>query len=91
MDKWKDKLPGGYADDRKPENFPKKQMKMGRKVEHEHTDDPKIADEISMDHLEEIPDYYDRLEEMEDEAKKEHQFRNVEESFDRKLDKALGL
>jgi len=91
MPEHKDRLPGGFADKRQPKDFNKTQMKMGRKVEYEHTNDPKIADEISMDHLEEIPDYYDRLEDMEDKAKEEGQFRNVEESFAQRLDKALGL
>jgi hypothetical protein len=91
MPKHKDNIPGGYADKRQPRNFPKDQMKMGRKVEYEHTNDPKIADEISMDHLEEIPDYYDRLEDMEDKAKKEGQLRNVEESLGDKVDRFLEL
>ena len=34
----------------------------------EHTDDPKVALEITMDHLEELPDYYDHLDKMEKEA-----------------------
>jgi hypothetical protein len=32
----------------------------------EHTNDPKIALEIAMDHLMENPNYYDYLEQMED-------------------------
>jgi hypothetical protein len=37
----------------------------------EHTRDIDVATEIALDHLAEIPDYYTRLEEMEDEAKAE--------------------
>lgn len=44
------------------------QIKMGIKVEMEHTKDPYVALEIAMDHLAEIPDYYMRLEKMEKEA-----------------------
>jgi hypothetical protein len=45
------------------------QLKMGIAAEMEHTDDPKIAEKIALDHLAEIPDYYTRLEKMEKEAK----------------------
>ena len=47
------------------------QVKKGLSVESEHTDDPATAREISEDHLEEFPDYYDRLGKMEEEAKAE--------------------
>lgn len=43
----------------------KKQLAKGIKVEFEHTDDVQKATEIAKDHLVELPDYYDRLEEME--------------------------
>jgi hypothetical protein len=49
----------------------KSQIEKGKKVEMEHTDDPKEAELTAMDHLVEIPDYYDRLEKMEEDAKKE--------------------
>jgi len=39
----------------------KKQLAMGVKVEMEHTDDPKEALKIAMDHLREDPLYYDKL------------------------------
>lgn len=41
------------------------QLKKGIKVEAEHTQDHETATEIAMDHLYELPDYYDRLEAME--------------------------
>ena len=44
---------------------------MGIKVEMEHTDDKEKATEITMDHLTEFPDYYDRLEKMEKKAEKD--------------------
>lgn len=37
------------------------QIKKGIEVEKEHTDDPKIALKIAMDHIEEDPRYYDKL------------------------------
>lgn len=49
----------------------KKQIEMGIKVEMEHTDDKEKATEITMDHLTEFPDYYDRLEKMEKKAEKD--------------------
>jgi len=50
--------------------FDPQQIKMGIEVEHEHTDNDALAQQIAKDHLSEIPDYYTRLKIMEDEAKK---------------------
>jgi hypothetical protein len=44
------------------------QLKIGIKIEMEHTDNPKIAEKIARDHLAEIADYYTRLVKMEKEA-----------------------
>jgi hypothetical protein len=41
------------------------QLAKGVKVEMEHTDDERVANEIARDHLSEYPDYYDRLEKVE--------------------------
>jgi len=43
----------------------KKQFKKGIKVEMEHTDKESEAEEITMDHLFEDPNYYDKLEKVE--------------------------
>jgi len=64
-----DIITGGKADKKKPQDFDKEQIKMGLKVEMEHTDDPMVAIEITMDHLTEFPDYYTRLDKMEKQAK----------------------
>lgn len=53
----------------KPEDVDQGELEMGLEVEKEHTDDPRVAEMIALDHLEEIPDYYTRLKRMEDEAK----------------------
>ena len=45
-----------------------KELKMGIKVEMEHTVNEKISEKIARDHLAEIPDYYTRLLKMEKEA-----------------------
>jgi hypothetical protein len=42
-----------------------KQLSKGIKVEKEHTSDERIAREIALDHLSELPDYYDRLQKAE--------------------------
>lgn len=47
-------------------NVIKSQLMKGIKVELEHTSDPKIAKEIALDHIAEKPDYYDRLEDVEE-------------------------
>lgn len=41
------------------------QLAKGIKIEQEHTSDKKAAREIALDHLAELPDYYDRLAKME--------------------------
>lgn len=76
-----DKIKGGKADSLSIEDIAKKhnvtidsikaQIEMGKKIEMEHVNDSDLAKEIAMDHLEEIPDYYTRLNKMEKEAKKE--------------------
>lgn len=44
------------------------QVKIGMKIEKEHTDSDEKARRIALDHLFEIPDYYNRLVKMEKEA-----------------------
>ena len=43
----------------------KKQLSMGMKVEMEHTNNRKRAEEIAMDHLSENPNYYTKLKKVE--------------------------
>ena len=45
-----------------------KEMKMGIKVEMEHTTNSTLSEKIAKDHVAEIPDYYTRLLKMEKEA-----------------------
>ena len=62
--------------------FDVEQFRMGMDVELEHGlhdaatnvtgDDPVITGKIALAHLNEFPDYYTRLERMEEEAKLEH-------------------
>jgi hypothetical protein len=81
--KKEDKIPGGKADkmtandiaDKHKVSVEKieKQISMGVKVEMEHVDDEELAREISLDHLEEMPDYYTRLAKMEKEGGASHE------------------
>lgn len=59
--KWKDRLKGGFADDKTPDDYQDDDMYIGSKIEREHTSNPDIATEIAMDHLERDPEYYDKL------------------------------
>ena len=54
-------LKGGRGDDAKIGDFDPVQVRMGLKVEKEHTDNPRIALKIVLDHLREKKDYYSRL------------------------------
>lgn len=60
----------GKHNDIPDSKFNSKELKMGIKIEAEHTDDSDVAKRIAKDHLFEFPDYYTRLKKMEDEAKK---------------------
>lgn len=76
----KNTIKGGKSDNLSVEDIAKKfnipvskikhQLKLGIKVESEHTKDKQKQREIAMDHLVEIPDYYDRLLDMEKKAEK---------------------
>lgn len=80
---WQDQLQGGLADDKMPENFDPQALIKGLIVELEHTckeahellksnpDAVHKAMEISMDHLTEDPEYYDKLSVMENEGANE--------------------
>jgi hypothetical protein len=78
-----DIIAGGFADGHKAKEYPSKQMEMGQKVEMEHTDTAALAKEIAKDHLEEIPDYYDRLDKMEEVAKQQGKFNEKAEEKDK--------
>lgn len=62
---------GGKADYEPSSKFSMQQLAKGIAIEMEHTDDFNVALEIAKDHLMEFDDYYDRLEDMEEEAKEE--------------------
>ena len=53
-------------------HYNKTQLKLGTKIEMEHTKNPRFASKIAKDHLDEFPDYYTHLIKMENRLKKEH-------------------
>lgn len=53
-----DMIAGGLADEKSPQDYCPVQLAKGLQVEMEHTNNPLIAVEIVMDHLEEDPQYY---------------------------------
>ncbi len=69
--KYQEKLKGGRADGKDITRYELDELIMGIKVEREHTTDKYTALEIATDHLEEFPDYYTRLEDMEEKAEKD--------------------
>jgi hypothetical protein len=89
-----EEIEGGLADDKTVKDIADKhsvnikdivaQIKKGKEVEMEHTDDPNVAIEIAKDHEMEHPFYYDALEDMEKELEEgaklmESFFKNKEE------------
>ena len=63
------------------------QIAKGRKVEREHTSSDAEAKEIARDHLDEFPDYYDRLDKMETQAKKDMKEGRVLRFVDKMINK----
>ena len=60
-----DLIAGGLGDKLTAADVDPEQLRMGIQVEMEHTSDPKIAEEIALDHLAEDPNYYTKLKKME--------------------------
>jgi len=76
--KEKELLPGGLSTNEPDSKYNKEQIEIGTEVERfEHTDNKdtprnnQLGKEIAKDHLEEIPDYYTYLKEMEELAEEE--------------------
>jgi hypothetical protein len=61
-------IPGGKGEGKSVKEFDPEQILMGMRVEMEHTDDPMIALEITIDHLTEDPEYYTTEDTPEDSA-----------------------
>jgi ADP-ribosylglycohydrolase len=66
---FKEQMPGGKGEGKCIDDFDFFALLKGVLVELEHTDDPMLALEITMDHLTESPEYYDYLNDMEEQMK----------------------
>lgn len=58
---WRAQKTGGLANSLPARDFDRDALVRGTVVELEHTSDPLAAMRIAMDHLTELPDYYERL------------------------------
>jgi hypothetical protein len=77
---------------KKYNEYDQDQLAKGVEVEKEHTDDEEICCLIAAHHLDEFPDYYDRLHKMEEEAHAELDKEPKEdEDLGSKLDRAFGV
>lgn len=76
--KVKEYIKGGMARGQPNSKYNKTQLRMGRKVELEHTGNPKIANEIAKDHLEEFPNYYTGLAKLEKKLEKQKRKKVIE-------------
>jgi hypothetical protein len=57
----KNKLKGGKGDRLTPKDVDNKELRVGKKVEHEHSNDKEKQQEVALDHLAEDPKYYSKL------------------------------
>lgn len=88
MNDLEDILPGGLADEMSPLDFDPEQLRMGIEHELEHTNDPQIAREVAMDHLAEDPEYYTKIQQIEETLR--HIISHyIEEQWDRHLDRVI--
>jgi len=82
------KLEGGLGDKTKVKDVDAAQLKMGMKVEMEHTNDSETAKEIALDHLTEDPKYYTKLKEVEKGCDKNKA--ELTKALDNIFEKAVG-
>lgn len=66
----RNRIKGGLGDNVPYSKVNKTQLRMGVRVEMEHTKDSRLAKEIAKDHLTEYPNYYTELQKMEKKMKK---------------------
>jgi hypothetical protein len=95
------KVKGGLADKLTTKDIAEKfgvsvtkierELRMGIPVELEHTKDKSVAKDIAMDHLAEMPDYYTRLNKLEDTAIKFWDKKKIKESLRENLNSFLYL
>lgn len=92
VNKAKEEFQGGVGDFRPDSDFDAEQLKIGTKIEFEHTHDKDKAKEIAKDHLTESPDYYRELKVMEDKLEdKGKEKKSMNKSLQRIQDLAKAL
>lgn len=97
----KNTIKGGKADKMSVEDIAKKfnvsvdkikaQLEKGIEIEKEHTSDKEKATEIAMDHVTEFPDYYDRIEKMEKDAKQKWEISETKKFIKQRLKESFKL
>ena len=87
-----EKIVGGKGDCKDDDDFNKKQLRMGKKVEREHTKSKRAAGEIARDHLAENKKYYSKLKRagLADELEKDGS-EKITESFFNELRMLTGI
>ena len=63
------RIPGGKGDKKDPRDVDPIQLGKGIQHEMEHTNDSALAIEIALDHLAEDPQYYSKLDQIEESLK----------------------
>ena len=87
---FKEQIPGGKGEGKCVDDFDFFALLKGVLVELEHTDDPMLALEITMDHLSESPEYYDYLDDMEEQMVSDGAMEeDEEESEDEEIEKEM--
>lgn len=71
---YKDKIPGGLADNKIPQDFDKNSLQKGINIQKQHTSDDNIAKQIAMDHLTEDKNYYQKLQKIQKKANSQNKF-----------------
>jgi len=96
-----DKISGGLTDNWTVEDVAKKhsvsideikkELEKGTGIELEHTNNKGEAKEIALDHLYEFPDYYTRLDNMENKAEKDMEKKENITEYARRMRELAGL
>jgi len=88
---FEEQIPGGKGEGKCIDDFDFFALLKGVLVELEHTDDPMLALEITMDHLSESPEYYDYLDDMEEQMISDGAMEeeDEEESEDEEIEKEV--
>lgn len=82
-------IPGGKGEGKSAKEFDPEQILMGMRVEMEHTTDPMIALEITIDHLTEYPEYYTVNDENPEDSAQANAAKDAEGGEDKEMEDIL--